>query len=85
MLKFLKNNKKYIWWMVTVGLFGIIGLLLVPVVNYAIKLVNRYPKIFEWIFIIIYAFCILFIEDWNTRLIMICIGVAITSNKLFTK
>ena len=38
MLKFKKNNKKYIWWMVTVGLFGIAGLLLVPIVNYAIKL-----------------------------------------------
>ena len=84
MLKFLKNHKKYIWWMVTVGLFGIAGLLLVPIVNYAIKLANRYPKIFEWIFIIVCICGVLFIENWNTRLIIICIGVVLTSNKLVT-
>ena len=84
MLKFKKNNKKYIWWMVTVGLFGIVGLLLVPVVNYTIKLVNRYPKLFKWFFIIICICGILFIENWNTRLFIICIGVALTSDKLAT-
>ena len=59
--------------MVTVGLFGIAGLLLVPIVNYAIKLANRYPKIFEWIFIIVCAFGVLFIEDRNTSFVILCL------------
>ena len=88
MLKFMKKNKKYIWWMVTIGLFGIVGLLLVPVVNCIIKAANRYPKLFGWIFIIIFAFiCIcdfLFIENRNTSLAIICIVVALTINKLST-
>ncbi|MEE0061001.1 MAG: hypothetical protein UE295_09270 [Acutalibacteraceae bacterium] len=84
MLKLKKNNKKYIGWMVTIGLFGIVGLLLVPVVNYTIKLVNRYPKLFKWFFIIVCICGVLFIENWNTRLIIICIGVALTRNKLAT-
>ena len=84
MLKFLKNHKKYIWWMVTVGLFGIVGLLLVPVVKYTIQLANRYPKLFEWLFIIVCAFGILFIKDRNTSFVILCLVVAITSNKLST-
>ena len=70
--------------MVTVGLFGIVGLLLVPVVNYTIKLVNRYPKLFKWVFIIVGAFGVLAIENWNTRLFIICIVVALASDKLAT-
>ena len=82
MLIFLKNHKKYIWWMVTVGLFGIAGLLLVPIVNYAIKLANRYPNLFKWIVVIV-CICGLFIENWNSRLaIIMCIGVALTNIKL---
>ena len=83
MLKFLKNHKKYIWWMVTVGLFGIVGLLLVPIVNYSIKLANRYPKLFKWFFAIV-CICSLFIENCNTFAI-ICIGVLLTNNKLSTE
>ena len=52
--------------------------------NYAIKLANRYPKIFEWIFIIVCAFGVLFIEDRNTSFVILCLVVAITSNKLST-
>ena len=88
MLKFMKKNKKYIGWMVTIGLFGIVGLLLVPVVNCIKKAANRYPKLFRWIFIIIFAFiCIygfLFIENWNTNLAIMCIGVALAIKILST-
>lgn len=88
MLKFMEKNKKYIWWLVTIGLFGMVGLLLVPFVKCIIKVVNRYPKLFRWIFIIIFAFiCIYdvrFIENENTRLTIICIAVALTTNKLST-
>ena len=70
MLKSMEKNKKYIFGMATIGLFGIAGLLLVPVVKYIIKVANHYPKVFRWIFIIIFAF--------------ICIGAAITINSLNT-
>ena len=82
MIKFFKNNKKDIWWLVTVGLFGIAGLLLVPIANYIIKLANRYPNLFKWIVVIV-CICGLFIENLNSRLaIIMCIGVALTNIKL---
>ena len=79
MLRFMEKNKEYIFWMVTIGLFGIAGLLLVPVVMYIIKVSNRYPKVFRWIFFIAFAFiCIygfLFEREWDTSFtIIICIG-----------
>ena len=49
MLESVRKNKKYIFTVVTVGLFGIMGLLIVPVVRYIIKVANRYPKAFRWI------------------------------------
>lgn len=85
MLQFLKNNKKNIWWLVPAGLLGIAGLLLVPIFNFAVKLANRYPKVFEWVFIILCAFVILFINNWTTRVLFICIGVVFTSTKLSAK
>lgn len=39
MLESVRKNKKYIFTVVTVGLFGIMGLLIVPVVRYIIKVV----------------------------------------------
>ena len=82
MLKIQKINRKYIWWMVAAGLFGIVGLLLVPVANYAIKLANRYPKLFEWILMSVWAVCVLCIKDSNMRFILLCAVVAFSSNKL---
>lgn len=86
MLKSKGKNKKNIWRMVTVGLFGIIGLLIVPVVRYMIKVANHYPKAFRWIFFIIFAFIgiyeFLFTRKWDMRFAIICIGAAITINIL---
>lgn len=77
MLKSMKKNKQYILGMVTIGLFGIAGLLLVPVVMYIIKLLNRYPKAFKWVFFTVFAFiCIygfLFEREWDTRIAIIYI------------
>lgn len=52
MLKSMEKIKKHIWWMVPIGLFGIAGLLLAPVVTYIIKVSNHYPKVFRWIFLL---------------------------------
>ena len=90
MLKSMKNNKKYICWLAVIGLFGIAGLLLAPVVMYIIKLSNRYPKAFRWIvfaaFVLIGIYGILFERKWNMSLIIICIGMVIAvSDILDTK
>lgn len=81
MLKSIEKNKKYIWGMITIGLFGIIGLLLVPVVKYIIKVANRYPKAFKCIFFTVFAFiCIyefLFTRKGDMRFVIVCIGVII--------
>ena len=83
MLKFLKDHKKFIGQMVTVGLFGIVGSLLVPIVNHTIKLADRYPKLLKWFFAIV-CICSLFIENCNTFAI-ICIGLALTNHKRSTE
>ena len=80
MLESVRKNKKYIFTVVTVGLFGIMGLLIVPVVRYIIKVANRYPKAFA--FICIYGF--LFTREWDKRFVIICICIAITINAMNT-
>lgn len=76
------KNKKYIFWIAAVGLFGIAGLLLVPAAMYIIKLSDRYPKVFRWISFTVFAFiCIyglLFERKWDTGFVIIlCIGAFI--------
>lgn len=88
MLKSVKKIRSILWGIVVIGLFGISGLLLVPVVKYILKVINHDPKVFRRIFIIIFALtCILgflFTQNWNTRFAIICIGAAITINSLNT-
>ncbi len=88
MLKSVKKTKSILWGIVVIGLFGISGLLLVPVVKYILKVINHDPKVFRRIFIIIFALtcmlAFLFTQNWNTRFTIICIGAAITINSLNT-
>lgn len=90
MLKVMEKNKKYLFGMIIVGLFGIVGLLLMPTVMYIIKVSNRYPNLFRWIFVTtfvligIYEF--LFAREWDTGVVLICIGgVIAVSSCLNTK
>lgn len=68
------KNKKYIFWIAAVGLFGIAGLLLVPAAMYIMKLSDRYPKVFRWISFTVFAFiCIygfLFERKWDTGFVI---------------
>lgn len=86
MLKFMEKNKKEL---VTFGLFGLAGVILVPVVRYMIKVANQYPKVFWWISFIIFALlCInefLFIRSGNMGFVMLCIGAMLVINSLSTK
>lgn len=88
MLESIRENKKYIFKAATVGLFGILGLLIIPVVRYIIKAANHYPKAFRWIFFTLFVFiCIygfLFTREWNMRFFIMCICIAVTINTMNT-
>ena len=68
MLKYIKENKSCIVWVVT---FGIGGLLLAPAVAYIIKLSKHYPKIFHGITVGIMAFICIYgfagNQEWELR------------------
>lgn len=85
MLKFMEKNKKEL---VTIGLFGLVGVILVPVVRYIIKVANRYPRVFRWIyFLVITLVCIcgfLFIQSENAKFAVLCIGAMLAINSLST-
>lgn len=90
MLKVMEKNKKYLFGMIIVGLFGIVGLLLMPAGMYIIKVSNRYPNLFRWIFvttfILISIYKFLFEGEWDTGIVIICIGgVIAVSSYLNTK
>lgn len=88
MLESMRKNKNYIFGVVIVGLFGIMGLLIVSIIRYIIKVANHYPKAFRWIFLTLLAFiCIygfLFTQKWDMRFVIMCIGIAITINAMNT-
>ena len=81
-MKSVRKSRKYILGIGTIGLFGIAGLLLVPVAICIVKIINRYPRVFGWIFLTVCAFiCIygvLFERKWDTGFVIIlCIGAFI--------
>ncbi len=89
MLKSMKKNKKYIWWMMTIGLFGIAGVLLGRVIMCVIKVSDRYPKLFRWIrwifftlFIIAGIYGSLFEGKWDMGFVMICAAAVIAVSSM---
>ena len=86
-MKSMRKSRKYIFGMVTIGLFGMAGLLLVPVAICIVKIINRYPKMFGWIFLTVCAFIgiygVLFKREWDTSFVLImCIGVIIAVSSI---
>lgn len=86
-MKSMRKSRKYIFGMVTIGLFGMAGLLLVPVAICIVKIINRYPRVFGWIFLTVCAFiCIygvLFKREWDTSFVLImCSGVIIAVSSI---
>lgn len=89
MLKSMGKNKKYIWWMITIGLFGIAGVLLARVIMYIIKVSDRYPKLCRWIrwifftlFIIAGIYGSLFEGKWDMGFVMICAAAVIAVSSM---
>lgn len=86
MLKLMEGNKRYLFWVVVFGLFGIVGLLMVPIVKCIIRVSERHPKACRWISIVAFISIAigLFIEQgWNSRFVLICIGVVLAINSMF--
>lgn len=43
MSKLMEGNKRYLFWVVVIGMFGIVGLLMVPIVKCIIRVSERHP------------------------------------------
>lgn len=89
MLKSMGKNKKYIWWMLTIGLFGIAGVLLARAIMYIIKALDCYPELFRWIRWIFFTFFtiagiygFLFERKCNMGFVMICAAAAIAVSSM---
>lgn len=62
MLEFVKSNRKYILGII---LFGLGGIVIVPIVMFTIKLSKQYPKVFKGILAVLFALiCIYYIYDF---------------------
>ena len=86
MLKSAKLNKKYILSLLSIGLFGLGGLLLAPVTMYIIKVSDNHPKVFRWIivtaFIVAGVYGLLFERKWNTSFAIIYIAIVIAVSSM---
>lgn len=86
MLKLMEGNKRYLFWVIVIGLFGIVGLLMVPIVKCIIRVSERHPKACRWIIIVAFISITIyqFIEQgWNSSFGLICIGVILATNSMF--
>lgn len=86
MSKLMEGNKRYLFWVVIIGLFGIVGLLMVPIVKCIIRVSERHPKACRWIIIVAFISITIyqFIEQgWNSVFGLICIGVVLATNSMF--
>lgn len=86
MLKLMEGNKRYLFWVVVFGLFGIVGLLMVPIVKCIIRVSERHPKACRWISTVAFisiAICLFIEQGWNSRFVLICIGVVLAINSMF--
>ena len=81
MLKSAKLNKKYILSLLSIGLFGLGGLLLAPATMYIIKVSDNHPKAFRWVIVIAFVvagvYGLLFERKWDTSFAIIYIAIVI--------
>lgn len=88
MWKSNEKNMGYTFLVLTFALFGLVGVFLVPVVIFIIKISKRYPKVFTWIALVAFSLiciCLLIVkQEWNLSFLLMCIAVAV-GNVLDTK
>lgn len=86
MLRSVKENKKYILGMISIGLFGMGGLLLAPAVMYIIKVSDSHPKAFRWVivtaFVVAGIYGFLFERKWDTSFAIIYIAIVIAVSSM---
>ena len=86
MLKSAKLNKKYILSLLSIGLFGLGGLLLAPATMYIIKISDHHPKAFRWVivtaFVVAGIYGFLFERKWDTSFAIIYIAIVIAVNSM---
>lgn len=86
MLRSVKENKKYILGMISIGLFGLGGLLLAPATMYIIKVSDNHPKVFRWVivtaFVVAGIYGFLFERKWNTSFAIIYIAIVIAVSSM---
>lgn len=86
MLKLMEGNKRYLFWVVVVGLFGIVGVLMVPIAKIIIRVSERHPKACRWISIVAFislAICLFVEQGWNSRFCLVCIAVVLSIDSMF--
>ena len=84
MWKSNEKNMGYIFLVLTFALFGLVGVFLVPVVIFIIKISKRYPKVFTWIALVAFSLICIYLLIWNLSFLLMCIAVAV-GNVLDTK
>ena len=81
MLKRMGKNRKFICGLLTFGLLGLLGLLLVPIGRYIIKISKLHPKAFKWVtfatFVFLCIYVLLVRQKWNMSVLFMCVAVAI--------
>ena len=86
MLRSVKENKKYILGMISIGLFGLGGLLLAPAAMYIIKVSYNHPKVFRWVivtaFVVAGIYGFLFERKWDTSFAIMYIAVVIAVSSM---
>lgn len=86
MLRSVKENKKYILGMISIGLFGLGGLLLAPAIMYIIKVSDNHPKVFRWVsvtaFVVAGVYGLLFERKWDTSFAIIYIAIVIAVSSM---
>ena len=86
MLKSAKLNKKYILSLLSIGLFGLGGLLLAPAAMYIIKVSDNHPKVFRWVivtaFVVAGIYGFLFERKWDTSFAIIYIAIVIAVSSM---
>lgn len=86
MLRSVKGNKKYIFKLISIGLFGMGGLLLAPAAMHIIKVSDHHPKVFRWVivtaFVVAGVYGLLFERKWNTSFAIIYIAIVIAVSSM---
>ncbi len=67
MMETMKNKKNIVGNVVWAVAFGLVGLLVIPIVRYIDNLAKRYPKVFKCITVIMFAVACVCVFLWDQK------------------